>query len=607
MGYEDLGYPCKFLIEYRSKGSSDSWIQRRTTNPDQTQLDVSFLSSSAMEVRVAAETCIGRSDFSDVVDTLSTLDSDEDPESVLPSADDKKKKVLLQPPTDVQVISVTGTTAELEWRLPHEDKCYLSYRIMYWIKGEDESSANFKETVFDVSYCWLEDLEPETTYQFHIITFNDSNSESQPGETVEFTTTKHVKLTDTLVQRSKKTGVENGLELYALPLTNVTGRPTTAEYFLFDACKDIGPPLFGADHDVTILFVGASGSGKTLLINAMVNFIFGVTLDDLFRFQLIDPSEADGQRKVTVYDIQRCDEFRFEDSLTIIDTPCYVENDQVKNQEITETIRKFFEDEDRNQAVNLVGFVIDSSVPVLTPLQLYIYCSLISIFGNDVIKNIHFLLTSADKEDPSLWNAVVDAGLVTYGPFQCDQNHHKLNSSIYFCSNSEVDSSECFWEWWENFETFFSTLSSASGRKCVSLSKQLIEEKRRLVTVVNELEVHMSVRIGQLRDLKSICSNIRSLPRPANNFNKNIEFKLDTVGEYKLSLPFGKYVTNCQTCKVTCHSICGVKGGKVGCDVMDHSVPEDSRCCHVCPGKCSWKVHTNQPFYWIYSRQFRTI
>ena len=93
--YEDLGFPCNFTVQSRQKGTLDPWVSCKTTRPGQTQLSIDCPTGSQMEIRIAADTCIGRSDYSDVIDTsVSDADSSQTKEN---------NRVVLQPPNDLNV------------------------------------------------------------------------------------------------------------------------------------------------------------------------------------------------------------------------------------------------------------------------------------------------------------------------------------------------------------------------------------------------------------------------------------------------------------------------------------------------------------------------
>ena len=76
--YGNLHYPFHFLVEYRVKGTSEKAWNRQVTKPLVTQTTVSFKKGSAMEFRVAAVTCIGRSEFSDIIEAKLENPSGED-------------------------------------------------------------------------------------------------------------------------------------------------------------------------------------------------------------------------------------------------------------------------------------------------------------------------------------------------------------------------------------------------------------------------------------------------------------------------------------------------------------------------------------------------
>ena len=79
--YEDNDLPCTFVVEYRSIGASaDSWAKQKTTKAGQRETIISCENGSLLEIRVAAETCIGRSEFSEVLYAESAIDGGDVPE-----------------------------------------------------------------------------------------------------------------------------------------------------------------------------------------------------------------------------------------------------------------------------------------------------------------------------------------------------------------------------------------------------------------------------------------------------------------------------------------------------------------------------------------------
>ena len=98
----------------------------------------------------------------------------------------------------------------------------------------------------------------------------------------------------------------------------------------------------------TILFMGETGSGKTTMINAMINYVLGVKLKDDFRFKLVNEelnqNQAHSQTQgVNVYDIHHQKGFHIPFSLTIVDTPGFGDTRGTeRDNEITSAIRDFF-------------------------------------------------------------------------------------------------------------------------------------------------------------------------------------------------------------------------------------------------------------------------
>ena len=84
-------------------------------------------------------------------------------------------------------------------------------------------------------------------------------------------------------------------------------------------------------EEKSILVVGATGAGKSTLIDAIINYVLDVRYEDGVRFQLVDLSEAETRKKqnqalsqtdnITIYKIPFFEKGNVPFALNIIDTP----------------------------------------------------------------------------------------------------------------------------------------------------------------------------------------------------------------------------------------------------------------------------------------------
>ena len=543
--YEELGVPCTFVLQSRLKGSSEFRIQQKTVAPGQTQLKICFETETVREIRVAAETFVGLGEFSQIVDTETAILEEEDNQLLL-SPPRKQPNVGLQPQTDVKVKSVTRNSAELEW--PFLPGFGNKFRVDYWKLEEDYVNRMCKFQ--DESPCLLENLQEDTTY-LATVSSGDGSNWSSPSNAIVFSTTGGCRFAESLAMRSEKIRNEDGKDVYAVPLEKRNVFLTNSDKFVFGEADQ-------RHNHRTVLLIGACNSGKTSLINSMINWIFGVDVDDPFRFQLIDPHEEDDQ-KVTVYEINFAKGFRVDYSLTIINTPNYVEEDAEKNKKITEIIGKFFDDDVAGiQQVDAVGFVLDSSECELEPVNLHIYCSLISIFGNGIEENVKFLCNYDSGEDPPLLSAISNHGRSL---------RHKL----------------------ENLKTFLSSIALTSTKSTVSVSKQILDETKRLEATALRLRYRMKMEMAKFEEIRKKNKIFKR-----NSSHEHLKFEVNATAAKKRILPLGNYVINCNNCEFTCRPVS---------DTFNVPLADESRVCRVCPGKCSWKHHVDQSFKWEYVQE----
>ena len=166
----------------------------------------------------------------------------------------------------------------------------------------------------------------------------------------------------------------------------------------------IGTPIPGQlVIEKVLMVVGATGAGKTTLINGMINYLFGVKWKDDFRLVLIAEDSAKSQAHsqtvlITVYTIYPSQGSQFEYTLTIIDTPGFGTTGLVRDKQIIQQIQNFLSVQGENGIDHLdgIGFVTQASLARLTAQQNYVYHSILSLFGSDVAQNIFIMVTFAD-------------------------------------------------------------------------------------------------------------------------------------------------------------------------------------------------------------------
>ena len=327
-----------------------------------------------------------------------------------------------------------------------------------WTKETDTSSIHLKyEKELEVRVAMETDVGRSE--------FSRVFSLADPGASVKLE--PDIRIAEVLAKRWIKIGEEKGRDLIAVPLTkSVTS--SAFQRFVFDGEK-------GGDNR-TILLVG--GAVKTLL-NSMANFIFGVELEDRFRFQLME----DDQTEITVYDIRHVQGSRVPFSLTIVDIP---------NCE-PEMFRKFLNDNDGIRKLDAVGMVSQAD-------------SILSLFGKDL------------KEDVCYFLSPSSVGKVRFPVYE-------LNGA--------------------GIENFFADLKTKRG-KSLEMTRQVLEDGRRLTSMVEELQSSIS-------NIKK-NSEIREKTRQVI---ADCQSQMDAIKELKIpqemEVTDGENAINCAVCDVSCY------------------------------------------------------
>ena len=377
------------------------------------------------------------------------------------------------------------------------------------------------------------------------------------------------------------------------------------------------PGKIQKSSDKVLMVVGATGAGKTTLINGMINYLFDVKWEDKFRFKLVidecEQNQAHSQTSmITAYTIYPQEGSRVDFTLTVIDTPGFGDTRGMKHDKlITQQIQDFFSVQGPNGIDHLdgIGFVTQASLARLTPTQNYIFHSILSIFGTDVANNIFMMVTFADGQHPPVMTAIKEAQI------PCT-DYYKFNNSALFACNKAIaagaddDDGDNFdaMFWKMGFISFKKFFNAFVKKETVSLclTKEVLRERKQLEVTVQELQKQINAGVSKLGELRQ--EEIVLQQREAEiATNKDFTYKVKVTKQRKVMLDRGVYVTNCLQCNYTCHPRCAFADDrdKYKCSAMDNG-GEISAKCRICPGNCGWKQHVNNQYYFELYDDFET-
>ena len=348
---------------------------------------------------------------------------------------------------------------------------------------------------------------------------------------------------------------------------------------------EIGQSHMYTQHKV-LMVMGATGAGKSTLINGMINYILGVEWQDNFRFKLIveDAKEQINSitDHITAYTIHPMEGSRVDYTFTIIDTPGFGDTRGMeRDEEIKKQVKEFFSLGGGNgiEHLDAVGFVTQSALVRLTPTQKYVFASILEIFGVDVKENFLIMVTFCDGQKPPVLEAVREE-------IPCSAYFKFNNSALYTHASDDDMFNQMFWKMGEmSFRTFFTEFNA---KKSVSLmlTKRVLEYREELEKLLSKVQDQVETCLNEMDILRQ---EERVLQKYQSQINANKDFNYEIkVPSFKvITLQSGTFATNCLKCNHTCHYPCEDEE-QWKCKAMDSGGEKSARCTKC---ECSWQQH----------------
>lgn len=245
---------------------------------------------------------------------------------------------------------------------------------------------------------------------------------------------------------------------------------------------ELGVKSTNCQHKVIVL-MGASESGKSTLVESMINYILGVQWPDPFRFQ-VDPGGS--KTAITVYTIHHVEKvMKIPFSVTIIDTPGYT-GDVNKDQKITSLISNFLTNNKSFTAlksIDAVGLVMKTTKKCSNSKQENALNAALGIFGPSLSRKVVFFCTFCYnlKKSPSVLETIPPLSLPTdsYIKFNNCALFHQKRSRMICESECDYLLPQRYWEMgWASFRALFTRLSEKSSASVPNMQHIRPAQKR---------------------------------------------------------------------------------------------------------------------------------
>ena len=493
-------------------------------------------------------------------------------------------------PTKLTATHVTHENVQLEWKQPQYGvesiKCYT---VCYRSTSDPPDDWKTQKTKQTETAITINQLAPEAEYIFKVCAecgFG-SSEESKLCGIIQTKTSpvKHIIAESTILTPGPPV-------IYKLPVRPVLVRKHMAK-------MEFGHPTYPPKPNRVLMVVGATGAGKSTLIDRIINYIFGVKWENDFRFKLIaeevGQSQAHSQTQtITAYTFYWHEGSPLDYTLTVIDTPGFGDTRGLKrDQEITDHIREFFSisGKDGIDVLHGIGFVTHA-LARLTPTQKYISDSILSMFGKDIQNNIFIMTTFASGAQPPVMDAVKEAK-IPYAECFCFSN------SALFENPKNSKFAQMFWEMgYSSFDDFFKHFGKADTVSLV-MTRQVLEERKQLETIVTGIQPQINAGLSKIDELQQEEQILKRRELEV------LAYKPEVVSHScRVEVPDGNYAITCLYCNHTCQ-LDSLYGGDETwkCDAMSGN--ESYATCRVCPRHCDWRMHHSSTYY--YKTEKKTI
>ncbi|XP_034004165.1 uncharacterized protein LOC117496574 [Trematomus bernacchii] len=366
----------------------------------------------------------------------------------------------------------------------------------------------------------------------------------------------------------------------------------------------------------TILLVGETGTGKSTLINALINNAMGVKFEDDVFFQIVQEarrSQTESQTSdVIVYEVFGLEDRTLPFSLTIIDTPGFGDTRGTERDVLVrERLLDLFRSTDGVHEIDAVCLVLKGSDNRLSDRLTYVFDSVVSLLGKDIEKNIVALITHSDfVSAANVLQALKDAKMMC-AKDEKDRPVHFMFNNIQKTDRVKGNERALKYAWESTDEQIGQFVDFLKDTKSQNLETtvEVLNSRIRLTACIHNLQERIEFIELKQREIKQTQE---ALKKHEQDMKNNEDFKVEVFEAFKskepvdekrwwaLGLNYGGAVC-CEVCKENCHYPCTLALYPSHCEVMQYKCTICHKTCTVSGHKnelyctvCTWKCHESK-------------